>query len=441
MSAITAKLGQLLAISPVSIEILPGDGSEWFAEGMPAEGFQHAPFLFIEGNLGVPKKIAYQAYLDSVSTFRRCRERLRTTLAAAHGSPSKPDTVSDADVADTLESSSILLLVNPAHQSALNARKRLVQVGMRDAVDELRFVSALLTLHEGAKQSILWHHRRWVLRSLYPVLAPSSCQPGIRSKDASGSRNTNGDGEDPLQGLALDADAFRTEFSAAAQACEIYPRNYHAWGHRYLCAEELAALLRGGGTDAGPGLMTVWEEEEAHIRGWIDRHVSDYSAMQYACRLEDLRRGLPVRESGLETAGRREPRLASRDERACEHAWSLVQVYPSHESLWLYLRGALSLAIQQNARSSRGDADVCKRVVQESRAFAGNILAHGRYADREGVLPGDHTLQRNHATRFLAFQRWKERALILRDIEIRELVAATVSEDDGLVKEALGLSN
>ncbi|KAH9856025.1 hypothetical protein C2E23DRAFT_882766 [Lenzites betulinus] len=405
MSASTVKLGKLLATPPVTIEILPGDGSEWFAEGMPAEGSRHAPFLFVEGNLGVPKKIAYKAYLDSIPTFRRCRERLRSTFAAMHGSSSRPKAVADADAADTLESTSILLLVNPAHQSALNARKRLVQDGTRDAMDELRFVSALVTLHEGAKQSILWHHRRWLLRRIYPA-SNSPCFQRMKSNS-----DTTDDGGNSLQGLVLDADAFRTELSVAAQACELYPRNYHAWAHRYLCVDALAALLRGGTgrPDPAPGLMAVWEEEEVHIRGWIERHVSDYSAMQYSCRVEVLVYGL--REGNLVTAGTMEGTLAGGRENACEHAWSLVQVYPSHESLWLYLRGALSLPFQQDAPCPDAwVSDGSKRVMEDSCAFARKLLVDKKVEGNASVPPSEHIasqlLSRN-ASQFLSFQSRK----------------------------------
>ncbi|KAI0365574.1 protein prenylyltransferase [Pilatotrama ljubarskyi] len=406
-SALSAKLGQLLSIPPSSTELLPGDGAEWLAADMPADARQHAPFLYIEGNLGVPQKLAYKAYLESVPVFRRCRARLR----ASHLTTGSE--LTEAEVREALASTAVLLLVNPAHQSALNARKRLVQLRAVDAAYELRFASALLTLHEGAKQSLLWHHRRWLLRRIYP--------------EAMGSRTSDvvGDGEDSLHGVELDADAFRTEVAVVVRACEVYPRNYHAWTHRYLCAEALVARIRTQGREDAhaDAMVHAWRGERARVREWIERHVSDYSAMQYACRLEVLARRLA--ESG---AGRRAradaSTVPSEEERetACEHAWSLVQAYPAHESLWLYLRGALSLSRAGHALAPGPGA-----LLVEARTFAERILRDGS-AEGASVVSGgafgECALVRNHAVRFLAWLRWKEGGLAADERVVRDIAAA-----------------
>lgn len=351
----------------------------------------------MEGNLGVPKKLAYKAYLESIPTFRRCCEALHahlTTSFDSHGA---------SDVTDTLHSSSVLLLVNPAHQNALNARKRLVKYGALDATQELRFVSALLTLHEGAKQSILWHHRRWLLRRIYSAAGSSY---GVNTSSSGGiHRSLAGDDEDSLCRLALDADAWSTEFAAVDRACEVYPRNYHAWSHRYLCAEALATALRG---DAGPGLMEAWQKEKDRIRAWIERHVSDYSAMQYACRLEDLGRELSPggRPTTAIPAGHSQDSPAEEKETLVEHAWALVQAYPSHESLWLYLRGALRPTFNPEAvllpESATSD-----RVRNGARALAERFLSDGSADYGASVLPAERILVRRHAARFLAWLLWQ----------------------------------
>ncbi|KAI0767015.1 hypothetical protein C8Q74DRAFT_1277539 [Fomes fomentarius] len=301
---LSSKLAKLLNVPPISIELIPGDGSEW-----PTTP-EHAPFLFIDRNLGVPQKAAYKAYLEAVARFRSVRMRLRG-VQESREAPFR----TTADIDEALVSSSVILLVNPAHQSALNARKRLVRAGSLDATHELHFTSALLTLREGSKQSILWHHRRWLLRRMHPSPTPFISTPSSK------------DGVDTLYGVALRAEAFRAEFAAVEQACEVYPRNYHAWAHRFLCAEALVCVLRSEGEGSPSGLADVLEEEIEKTRVWIERHVSDYSAMQYHCRLRDLVR---TARSEQHTSG------------VCDHAIDLVRVYPTHESLWLYLRDALS---------------------------------------------------------------------------------------------------
>ncbi|EIW54501.1 protein prenylyltransferase [Trametes versicolor FP-101664 SS1] len=379
MSALTLKLGRILASPPISIELLPGDGSEWLAEGMPEESNPHAPFLFIEGNLDLP---------------------------------------GTGDMADILHSSSVLLLVNPAHQSALNARKRLVKHGALDATQELRFVSALLTLHEGAKQSVLWHHRRWILRRISSTAGSPSCGTTSCSSDIPSSLTW--DGEDSLRGLVLDADTWSVEFAAVDRACETYPRNYHAWAHRYLCAEALSTALRG---DAGPALMEAWQLEKDRIRQWIERHVSDYSAMQYACRLEDLELGRFAGEQPITAASGDHTREIPSEEKETlvEHAWALVRAYPSHESLWLYLRGALRPP--SNLAALHLDSATSDRVRNGARALAERFLSDGSADRGASVLPGEHALVGRHAARFLAWLLWQEGKLKMHRDVAREIVA------------------
>ncbi|KAI0359681.1 protein prenylyltransferase [Trametes cingulata] len=410
-SQLSVKLGHLLNIPPLSIELLPGDGAEWLSADVPAEARHHAPFLHFEGNLGVPQKLAYKAYLESVPMFRRCRARLRARRAASASSE-----LTEAEIVETLASTAVLLLVNPAHQSALNVRKQLVQQGVVNAAHELCFTSALLTLHEGAKQSLLWHHRRWLLRRIYPRDGSTSGHPAT------------GEEEDSLQDLALDADAFRTEFAVVARACEVYPRNYHAWTHRFLCAEALVSLIQTQGREV---LVDVWTEERTRIREWIERHVSDYSAMQYACRLDVLAREVYASDPEQKAPEQVWAMRTEDGESACEHAWSLVQAYPSHESLWLYLRGALSLSLSHAAEAQLAGPSTARR---EARTFAERVLKGGTAAEDgagglEGGAFGERVQVRRHAVRFLAWLRWREGALNVDERIVRGVAAEAEGEE------------
>ncbi|EJF57567.1 protein prenylyltransferase [Dichomitus squalens LYAD-421 SS1] len=364
---LSSKLGQLLNIPPISIELLPGDGSEWLLSA-PAT---HAPFLFIDDNLGVPHKVAYKAYLQAVVRFRPARLR------------DGPDVASEV-----LTSTAVLLLVNPAHQTALNARKRLVLAGSSlSASHELRFTDALLMMREGAKQSVLWAHRRWLLRHIYP-LAPLAPRP---SADVEPLSQSQGDGVDTLFGLALDAPAFQREFSVVERACEAYPRNYHAWAHRFLCAEALVALLhfqRASHSEPPPQeLVEVLSEERERVREWIERHVSDYSAMQYCCRLEGLVRGCRV-DAAL-------GRSSAASAEVYAHALELVKAFPGHESLWLYLRGAVSVSLPFGSCEERGEKEVWELIgvhLASTGATHESVAAHA------------------HAVRFAAWKIWLVRA-------------------------------
>ncbi|KAI0332949.1 protein prenylyltransferase [Cubamyces sp. BRFM 1775] len=421
-SALVLKLGRLLNRPPLAVELLPGDGSEWFTADTPPEAAEHAPFLFVDGHLGVPLKVAYKAYLESIPIFKRCR----TSLLRQRTSTSHPHSLEAGDLQDLLASSAVLLLANPAHQSALNARCRLVQLGNLEAADELKFVTALLTLRDGAKQSNLWHHRRWLLRRIH---SSSQLANDARNHSA-GDRGHSQDGEDSLLGISLDAGAFSAEFGIAEQACEIYPRNYYAWTHRYLCTEALVICLgqhSAGSQDSKARLADVWQVERRRSREWIERHVSDYSAMQYANRLESLHHGLENTVLGSLGSSREPPDKV--EEPASHHAWHLVQAFPAHESLWLYLRGALFLHFTGPDAHDPG-TEPSGRVLKEAKAFAERLLSdENGVGTVSSVSPGERALVRNHAVRFLSWVLWQERGISVDGETVRRVSAAAASED------------
>lgn len=338
--------------SRVSIELLPGDGSEW-----PPSA--HSPFLFIDKHLGVPRKVAYALYVDAVRKLLRLRPSVSSSPVA------------DIETVAVLESSSIVLLVNPAHLLALNTRKRLLKCGLLDHAHELSFTDALLTLHEGAKESLLWHHRRWLLRLCHAASVRNKLQ-GARGEGMQRDSDT-------LEDLPMPASAFRREFAVVSAACELYPRNYHAWTHRFLCASALLSLIQTkidqDTSLRDDALISVLAEEIAFGLTWIERHVSDYSAVQYSCRLHAM---LSKTQLRLDSTNTPIQQLA--------HALDLVRAYPNHESLWLYLRYAciptldftnttspygLPAAVEQFVTST---VDTASEVEPDSRRHANRFL-------------------------------------------------------------------
>lgn len=265
-----------------SIEILPGEIAEWIPESTPTY-----PLLFVEGNLGVPQKILRKAYMIAICAYFGLRNDTRRS----------PPSLQQSNQLDRL--TRVVLLANPAHQTALNSRKRLVQNHLVDPRWELNFSASLLSCRECAKESILWHHRRWLLRMIHEV-------PAIASSDGIPA--------------VVPSDALEVEFACASTACHLYPRNYHAWTHRRFCVEALIASPKSG----GPSNLSVLAKEHRGTLEWIESHVSDYSAMNYAINFEKmLPGGNPTGCSSVK-----------------DHATSLLQSYPDHESLWMYLRGS-----------------------------------------------------------------------------------------------------
>jgi len=266
-----------------SVEILPGEIDGWVPESTPTY-----PFLFAERNLGVPQKVLYKAYTVAVPAYFGLRNESRKSAPS----------LQQSCLLDRL--TRVVLLANSAHQTALNSRKELVQNQVVDPCWELNFSASLLSCRECAKESILWHHRRWLLRIIYevPTTADSDAIPET-----------------------IPPEALEAEFSCVFTACHLYPRNYHAWAHRRYCAKALVALLQS----EGPSNLSVLANEYQRTLKWIESHISDYSAMNYVINFEKMLPG------GNPTEGCSPMK---------EHAMSLLRSFPDHESLWMYLRGS-----------------------------------------------------------------------------------------------------
>ncbi|KAI0732551.1 protein prenylyltransferase, partial [Fomitopsis betulina] len=316
-ASLLTRLGNLLNIPPLSVEVIPGDGSDWPPRDCMSLEEDHRPFLFIEGNLGLPQKVLCKAYITAVRDFTRLRP--------THCQPAASDTERLANL------SAVILLANPAHQTALNLRKKLVVCGFLDASTELQLCTAMLVVRENSKQSLLWHHRRWLLHRVHPL-----ANDNTRTSNA-------GQLGDTLRDVTLPADALRSEFSVAAQACETYPRNYFAWIHRHLCLDALFHLACAP-CPTRDSYRALLVEETRFARTWIERHVSDYTAVHYfhgmhVLLLQDPSIFLP--EDALGKLGVDGADGGTLCTAMHTHAENLLKAYPEHESLWLYLRAAM----------------------------------------------------------------------------------------------------
>ncbi|EPQ55070.1 protein prenylyltransferase, partial [Gloeophyllum trabeum ATCC 11539] len=302
------QLAEVLSLPLKSIEILPGHGNEW----QPFFS-AYGPFLYQDENLGVPQRMLYQSYLVAI------REMAAIGNATAHSRQTVPT--------ELVGITNVLLLANPAHQTALKRRKSLVQAGSLEPRKELDFLEALLSIRETSKQSMLWCYRRWLINQMQYRLRVQSTgsadmhEPGVGSADSMS-----------LDGACPPLDVLRTELSIASRACDIYPRNYFAWLHRLLCMQAL--LPRDAEVaDADAYKMFFILDEFTWARRWLETHVADYSAVHYLMSLSQHIRQIPH----LGSSSAAEPILEA-VESLSTHAQTLVQTYPDHETLWLYLR-------------------------------------------------------------------------------------------------------
>lgn len=258
----------------------------------------------------MPQKILYKVYLHAVGVFKSARKCVPTRPTSVV--QQNPDL--DASLRILTASSSILLLANPSHQTALNARKHLVRMHLIDPHAELRFTASLLSSQHCAKHAELWYHRRWLLSTAYNLYLSDAANVDSCSR---------------LQFASQEA--LQQELVLVSRACELYPRNYFGWTHRLICMRSLLSdYLTGVDT---LGFVPIFRNEIAGIKQWINCHVSDYSAIHAVIThsQETFQRGdLPLKKIIIE-------------EDLLDHAISLVQEYPTHEALWIYVGSALSI--------------------------------------------------------------------------------------------------
>ncbi|KAI6007694.1 protein prenylyltransferase [Pisolithus orientalis] len=283
-------LAMLLDRCPTTVEIIPGDATSWSPDSTD-RGPYH-PFLFIDGNLGVPQKVLYALYPYAVNVFNDFRK-------ACLSSRETPQASSRSKPTDLLESSSVILLANPSHQTTLNARKRLVREGTIDPEKELRFTSSLLSCQHCTKHGELWYHRRWMFAF---------------SQQLSSGEHSRSSFHIPLASLGK-------ELALIARACELYPRNYFAWMHRFICFRSVVHCHPIGALSNQ--LSDILNNEIDDIKRWMECHVSDYSAVHYLISLSQLF-----------------PQLQGLNDGLYHHSTSLVRAYPSHETLWIYAYAA-----------------------------------------------------------------------------------------------------
>ncbi|KAF8520826.1 hypothetical protein JB92DRAFT_1872690 [Gautieria morchelliformis] len=266
---------------------------------------------------------------------------------------------------DLVYTTALLLIANPTHNTALNRRKQLIRMQPSNltADEDIKFIAALFGSKEASKSSVLWHHRRWLFRHLYPMFPPQTDPTQCDS--------------DSLEDMHIPIDVLRSEFTLAARASEIYPRNYYAWLHRYLCAQCLISRVKGGVS----GALEVLFQEVEDSREWMELHVSDYTAAQYLFRLLIMLRSLsisvplppPSFPSDLFPSFAASISTAY-DYSMASNALSLVASYPTHESLWLYLRLSCGALQEQNDSATRWIVDLVLTLTQ------GNHPKHGQHA-------------------------------------------------------------
>ncbi|ATY63802.1 Protein prenyltransferase [Cordyceps militaris] len=258
----------------------------------PSHILPHGTYVLQEENaVAIPKLNILRAFLPAYKIFKRHIDYQDVT----------PD--------ELLRATSVMLLLDPEHMTAANARKRQIQQieqGNMRLLDiridaEFYFIDSLLTsrLHRHTKSPTLWGHRQWLLELCTSMQRPVDSLPTALAK---------------------------LIFISA----ERHPRNYYAWCHaRYLL--DLASRQR---QHAAPDRGTRWppqQEQDAAalealtdaVKTWCFSHHDDTSGWSFLTVLIARRPQAAAIALFTETLGRAEA-----------FSWR-------GESVWYFLRNML----------------------------------------------------------------------------------------------------
>jgi len=237
--------------------------------------------VLVEGNnIAIPKTTLVQAFVVARRIFfnlvRNCPVEKRQDLWNA---------------------SAVVLLMDPEHITAANARKRLIQSyqeGPKAELEtvlgnELVFVDSYLTsrLHRHTKSPTLWGHRRWLLE----VYQSANMEHNI------------------VQDLK----------TTVLIAAERHPKNYYAWSHMRWLIQMFGVE---GETDS---------EIVSLVKDWCLRHPADTSGFSFLLFYLS-------RSASSEHAPQTEAST-----RVCKEVLDLAVSFKwTHESVWVFLRSLVA---------------------------------------------------------------------------------------------------
>ncbi|KFY72102.1 hypothetical protein V499_07755 [Pseudogymnoascus sp. VKM F-103] len=229
--ALVGLLNTRISAGPLGIEILP-DASFMVSPGRVAE--------IVNNTLGVPKPVLAKAFIAARRIFFEHVDNLAENAELI------------------LDTTSIILLFDPEHITAANARKRIClgfpyrarsePEQLRRLEEELWFSRFLLIsrLKRHNKSPTLWAHRRWLIKNFYS-----------------------------LGGLLLEPKWVLFEIEEVGLiSAENHPRNYYAWDYmRWLIAER-PGLDQKTRSELNRPLANMMEK-------WCKHHTSDTSGWSF----------------------------------------------------------------------------------------------------------------------------------------------------------------
>jgi protein prenyltransferase alpha subunit repeat containing protein 1 len=258
--------------------------------------------VLVDGNsIAFPKTTVVQGFIVARQILFQCLPKL----------PEKQQEIRNA--------AAIVLLMDPEHITAANARKRVIQLYRERPAEELKaelaselwWVNSLLTarLHRHTKSPTLWSHRRWVLEV---------CQSA---------------------GMLYDINRDLTNVILVAG--ERHARNYYAWLHlRWVALNLLLKIPNSGETNVdsfdGPKLL-------ATIKTWCLRHPDDTAGFSFLmfCLLEHPE-GFAGGTSSMDASSS-----------MCKSVLDLAVSFKwTNESVWVFLRTIVASGVAEEQRTA-----------------------------------------------------------------------------------------
>jgi protein prenyltransferase alpha subunit repeat containing protein 1 len=271
--------------------------------------------VLVEGNsIAITKTKLVQAFIVARQLFFTCSKDFK-----------------NANAQDVRDATAVMLLMDPEHLTAANARKRVLQhvltgeggVGEVEGAlrQELWVVDGLLTsrLHRHTKSPTLWGHRRWVL--------------------------------EVMKKRGFEHDVGRDVMAVVFVAAERHPRNYYAWLHaRWL-------VRTFGNEEVAWSLLDV-------VKEWCLKHPGDTSGWSFLL--------FCLFSQGISNADR-----TGKNSEVCKEVLDLAVSFRwMNEAVWVFLRTlAASGEVDVEGRASFFRTIDASVAAQLEDSKAGSVLS------------------------------------------------------------------
>ncbi|KAL9099622.1 MAG: hypothetical protein Q9163_004897 [Psora crenata] len=271
----------------LELDILPSSCSS---------SFPQIQYSAADSALGIDKAILIQCFLIARTRFFATAQQRPEPVRSdeGDGAKGKNQQQEDEEEEEIRQATSVMLLWDPNHHTAINWRKRFLlrELGAtrhREGEDgrhedderkggiveeELRFLESLLTspLPKHTKSSTLWSHRLWLLRTVPPH---SFCPGGVAGADGYEGIKPAGVEQKKEVDTSL---TWKRELGIVMSAGERHPRNYYAWNYARDCFGLL--FPNSPAVDAfphriwTPGMLTM-------VNQWCLMHPRDISGWTF----------------------------------------------------------------------------------------------------------------------------------------------------------------